>query len=398
MQRAVDAVADPNPIRHGLDVDVGRAFADRLGKQEVHDLDDRRLLVDARAATLVGASGPELFFPSLEDTHLLIDVGGRPIRHIDRTLNFPNAADVQLGGVSQDFTEPVRYRRVARVTDHNVESGARPPQDQRAPRAGVRLGQCHNRNGIGKVVAQVHHVEARLFGQETGQVPLSEDSFGNEELAKALAGRAVRFERGHQVVGRQHIVRHQDLAQHADLLAGEALSRTGRTVASGCRCLGFLQPRVPRRNLGLERLDRLGDLPADAVAEDQLVGVHAVATDFGPRSIWVAPRFIARVLPGLQQAHGLSLHPALRPIVRSDVTPLGSVRVVRPIPPGGSAEFMLASHFPDAMKRHPKVPLHRERDAQRRLVTSSSLPAPGSSRSWRGCHGPRGSADLHRRS
>ena len=43
-QRAVDAEADPHPPFGRLDVDVGRAVAQRLGDDLVDELDDRRVV------------------------------------------------------------------------------------------------------------------------------------------------------------------------------------------------------------------------------------------------------------------------------------------------------------------------------------------------------------------
>ena len=48
VQRAVDAVADPDPVVLRLDVDVGGAVAQRLGDDHLHDLDDRRVVVGLR--------------------------------------------------------------------------------------------------------------------------------------------------------------------------------------------------------------------------------------------------------------------------------------------------------------------------------------------------------------
>ncbi len=52
VQRAVDAVADPDPLALRLDVDVGGAVAQRLGDDHLDDLDDRRVLVDLRGLEL----------------------------------------------------------------------------------------------------------------------------------------------------------------------------------------------------------------------------------------------------------------------------------------------------------------------------------------------------------
>ena len=47
VQRAVDPVADPDPLVLRLDVDVRRPVAQRLGDDPLHDLHDRCVLGDA---------------------------------------------------------------------------------------------------------------------------------------------------------------------------------------------------------------------------------------------------------------------------------------------------------------------------------------------------------------
>ena len=46
VQHAVDAEPDPQVVLGRLDVDVGRAVLDRLGDEQVDELDDRRVLDD----------------------------------------------------------------------------------------------------------------------------------------------------------------------------------------------------------------------------------------------------------------------------------------------------------------------------------------------------------------
>ena len=100
MQRAVDAVADPHAVGHRLDVDVGGALAHRLRQQQVHDLDDRRLLVETGGGA-VGLPGAPLGLARLEDAHVLVDVRGGAVRDVDRALDLADATDVELRRLAQ---------------------------------------------------------------------------------------------------------------------------------------------------------------------------------------------------------------------------------------------------------------------------------------------------------
>ena len=69
VQRAVDAVADPDPVRLRLDVDVRGAVAQRLGDDQLHDLDHRRVVV-GRDGVHAGNVDPSVRVLRLEHPHL----------------------------------------------------------------------------------------------------------------------------------------------------------------------------------------------------------------------------------------------------------------------------------------------------------------------------------------
>ena len=78
VQRAVDAVADPDPVVLRLDVDVGGAVAQRLGDDHLDDLDDRGVVVGHVRCSVRSASRRRLSRASNAWTWLL-DADQRPV-------------------------------------------------------------------------------------------------------------------------------------------------------------------------------------------------------------------------------------------------------------------------------------------------------------------------------
>ena len=60
VQHAVDAVADPQVVLGRLDVDVRGAVGDRLRDEQVHEPDDRRVVVDDLADLATGRPRPRV--------------------------------------------------------------------------------------------------------------------------------------------------------------------------------------------------------------------------------------------------------------------------------------------------------------------------------------------------
>ncbi len=91
VQRAVDAIAHPDPVGARLDVDVGRPVAQALGDDQLNDLDDGRLVVDVRRLEPGGVAAKPV--ADLERLDLVVDVGQRAIGGADRAHDVGRRGD-----------------------------------------------------------------------------------------------------------------------------------------------------------------------------------------------------------------------------------------------------------------------------------------------------------------
>ncbi len=390
VQCAVDAVADAHAVGHRLDVDVGGALAHRLGQQQVHDLDDGRLLVEARGGA-VGLAGAPLGLARLEDPHVLVDVRGGAVRDLDGALDLADATHVELGRLAQHLPQALRDRGVARVRDHDVEPELRLAEDDRAPVVCLLLGQGRDRGRIRELPAQVDHLEPELLTQQRREIAFGDHALRDQVLAEALAGFRRRVQGLHQLLGVQQPPADQELTEHpgAALAAG--------VVVGPARCRRRhrgVDARVAGGHLRLERLDRERDLGRDAVGVEELVLLDVV--EIGVLDRVDIPLELTRgFLAGLQQTHAAlfltSPHPDGGP---NALLPTSRVPVDRWRPPGERSAGTERRTRHDGARRRRRG---EEDENGGAAVTTSSWPCR-SSGPWPGRHGRPGSAGPHRRS
>ena len=113
LERAVDAVPDPDPVARRLDVDVGRPVAQALRDDHLHHADDRRLLVDLGGLELLGLAAQAV--TRLERLDLAADLAGRLVRGVQRPV------EVAVGRDRGDHRPADRRRDRGDVLGRRVE-------------------------------------------------------------------------------------------------------------------------------------------------------------------------------------------------------------------------------------------------------------------------------------
>ncbi len=132
-QHAVDAETHHEAILVWLDVDVGRAFLDRLGEQRVDEADDRRIVVGfeqiLRFGQLVGQRG---------QVEPLVQIGNHRARIVALLVQLAQQA---LESGSFERGKPQRCCQMAPQFGQNLDRDTGPAGDLRM--AFVPAGECH---------------------------------------------------------------------------------------------------------------------------------------------------------------------------------------------------------------------------------------------------------------
>ena len=224
VEHAVDAVADAEGLLVGLDVDVRRVLLDRVGQDQVHELDDGRVLAGLRELVDVDVVvlGDQRDVRVVEVGHHVFEGRGLVVVAVDR------AADRLFGG--DDRLDVVAGQELDVVEREDVR-GVRGRDDQR--RAGAIdghdavlgrdvLGNQLDHGGLDFELVEIDRRNAVVARHEIRELVLVQEAQRRDLRAEAAALRA------DVVAGLGELFRGQQIfadQQLADLLVQRPLPR-----------------------------------------------------------------------------------------------------------------------------------------------------------------------------
>jgi hypothetical protein len=235
VEHAIDAVARAEVLLVGLDVDVRRIPLDGVGQDEVHELDDRRVL------GLLGelADVDVLIVVHDVDVHVVEvrhDVGkarGLVVVAIDRALDGVVGGDDDLDVVAGEELD---------VVDGDDVRGIRGGQDQSRPGAVHREDRVLDRDLFGDQLddrrvdlelVEVDRWHAVLLGDEVGELGLLQVAELGDLGAEAAATVPSRVTRLAQLLGGEQVLLDEELADPLVQSPDPALDGYGNPPTAG---------------------------------------------------------------------------------------------------------------------------------------------------------------------
>ena len=175
VQRAVGADADAHAVGHRLDVHVGRAVAHRLLEDDVHDLDDRRVLVDdGLHERFLRLRGLALLEARLEHAQRVAELGRRRVATVERLLEVAVYGELDPHQRAQQLDELRVEVLGERIRDRDLDASSVAMGRQRAQAPGVLLGEQRDDFGIDLGAAEVDDGHPELLGEHIGENALAE--------------------------------------------------------------------------------------------------------------------------------------------------------------------------------------------------------------------------------
>ena len=254
VEHAVHAEPDAELLLVGLPVQVGRAPANGVGQDHVDELHDRRLVGRLLELDDIGDRGL-LFAEDLDvagvHRQLGEHVGDR--RQGLRVVALDRRPDGGAGGDDRQDAQPghggdlVHRHHVGRIRHGQREPVIDPAQREHLVLA--RDVRRHERQHVGRdrVLLDDHRRQPVLLAQQLDELFLGDQPAAREHVAQALLRAAVLAQGLLQLVGRDHALGHEELAQPPAAPAGASARDTGRVAPRGRR---HRQPRLSRRHRG----------------------------------------------------------------------------------------------------------------------------------------------------
>ena len=228
-QHAVDAVAEAQKAFFGLEMDIRRTALDRIGQQRVDQAYDR--------LAVLGVVGIETFVVDLAGLDLAqnaVDGEFEAVELVDGFLDLRLAghqrldldvAAEQCGDLIEcDDVEGIRHREREAVGVGVVG------QWQDAEAARHVLGDQPNRLGVHHDLLQLRLLLAERAAEHVEDDGLGREAQAHEDLAEVVAVLALLGQRNTDLVGADHALLHQQLADAQRTLGethGAATSRAG---------------------------------------------------------------------------------------------------------------------------------------------------------------------------
>ncbi len=249
VEHAVDAVADAEFLLVRLDVDVRRVALDGVGEDQVHELDDRRVLGLARQLADVDVvlvlDQLEVF--DVEVRHHVRERGGLVVVLVDRGLDRLFRGDDDLDVVPGEELDVVDREDVRRIGGGEDQRGA---------------GAVHRNHGvldrhlfrdqlddvaIDLELGEFDRRQPVLLGDELGELGFLEVTELGDLVAEASAVGARLVAGALQLLGRQHVLTDEQLAD-------PLVHRVPSPAASRARTRAGLAPKPPSSgDLGADR-------------------------------------------------------------------------------------------------------------------------------------------------
>ena len=189
VQHAVDPVAHDQPVLERLDVDVGRARSERVGDQQRHEADHRRLRREVLQLLHVGVER------DLVAAHLDVvadDLAHRalaaPVEPLERRVELPGHRDHRAHAPPGHHRESVDRVPVGRVRHREHELVG-----VLAHRERVGVAQEPRRHALLedrqlRIPSAVEHRQPELRGERLGDVARRDEPERHQQGAEALAG------------------------------------------------------------------------------------------------------------------------------------------------------------------------------------------------------------------
>ena len=258
VQHAVDAVADDQPVLERLDVDVGRAHLERVGDDEAHHPDDRRLGREVLQLLDVGVEG-DLVAALLDVAHDLAERGlAGAVQALERRLELGRDRDHRPDLAAGDHAERADRVLVGRVGHRQRELVLVLAHRQRAAFAQEPLRDALLEDRELRVRRDVDHRQPELRGQRLGDVALRAGAQRHQQRPQLLAGILLQAQRAFQPRGVELAALDQDFAEA--FAGGGVQGRRGR-----------------RRRVGQNGIDHNTPTPGNPLSSP---ANQAVANDF----------------------------------------------------------------------------------------------------------------------
>ena len=235
VQHAVDAVAHDEPVLERLDVDVGGARLERVGDEQVHEPDHRRLGREVLQLLHVGVER-ELVDARLDVADdLAVRRLAAAVQTLERGFELGRDRDHRAHCAAGHHLEGVDRVRVGRVGHRERQLGLVLAHRQRA-----RLAQEARRDALLEdrelgIAGRVDQRQRELRRQRLGDVALRDDAQRDQQRAELLAAVLLQAQRALEVRGVELAAFDQDFAE-----------------ASGGRCVHDVCESCAAQNLGTD--------------------------------------------------------------------------------------------------------------------------------------------------
>ena len=197
MQHAIDPKADAQVILLRLDVDVGGPLLGRLRDDQVHDLDDRRVLLDVLQAARHWLRLQRL----LEGTDILIDAGAQLVGLGDRSLNLRAHAQQGFDAFAGEHLELGEQRQVAGVDGGDLEHVLLEANGQDGVLTGIGFGDQCQRVLVDARAGEVDLRYVEVHAEDGGKRLLVDHPLGEQHLAERPVLAPLRGQRILQLLG-----------------------------------------------------------------------------------------------------------------------------------------------------------------------------------------------------
>ena len=168
----------------------------------------------------------------LELADVLADVGQRAVRLVDGAANLGRRREQQLDVVPGRALQLADDVGAAGVRDDDLEPSVLGDAHRNGEQAtGDGLGQARQRGLVGLLAPEVDQRQAGLVGERLRQPAFVERAELHQEAPETLAGTFLLEQRALQLVGRDELVRQQQLTEPLRSVGPGAVG--GRRVGSG---------------------------------------------------------------------------------------------------------------------------------------------------------------------